>query len=71
MAEMRGLLDKAMAMMSPKYFEAITLRFLKGMSLRETADNMNCSKETCKKRLQRAKQHLQQSCGEVPAFVLG
>lgn len=52
-AEAERILKNAAARLPAKYAELMTLRFIEGLSVKQTAQRMNCSQDVVRKRVQR------------------
>ncbi len=65
--EKQGIIAEAMGRLPAELACVLRLRVIQGLSLRETAQKVGCSRDALKKRLQRAKRSLLESYRQMDA----
>ena len=69
--ELRDVLNRALARLSPKLREIIVLKEVEGLSYEEISDILTCSRGTVKSRLFRARERLKELLGPYFATERG
>ena len=63
-AELRGMLDRAIAKLPPRLRVVFLMRDVEGLSIRETSEALNLTETTVKTRLLRARMHLREQLSD-------